>query len=234
MPGDYDDSGLRELIEQEAALRATGDAGLHELTKANADRIEEANNALAVERQDRAAADLAIQADLRTESEARQRGDSDLQAQIDALEIPENFEEIIERLDNDIQVTNQKVDFNAEETVKDQERQDEELADYKEEVKAEQEAQDARLEALEAIDPVNVLNDLDDVDLTGVRAAAVENEYSWIHFRKTNPGQGEISVSGTHLVLHSKTYSGEATCSVRSSCRWRIYEPGSQRCWQPY
>jgi len=165
MPKDYDDSGLRELIEQESALRATGDAGLQRLIEDNTSLINDTNEALGAERVTRAEQVAKLHADIEQETAARERGDSDLQAQIDALEVPENFEETIERLDNDIKVTNEKIDFNAEETLKDQERQDKDLADYKEEIKAEQEAQDARLEALEAIDPVNVLNDLNDVDV---------------------------------------------------------------------
>jgi len=224
MPSDYDDSGLRELIEQESALRISGDAALMQLVSSNTDRILDLNNDLAVERQDRVQGDLTIQAELRTESDARQRGDSDLQAQIDALEIPENFEEIIARIDNDIQVTNQKVDFNAEETVKDQERQDQELADYKVEVQTQQDAQDLALEnykvevqtqqdaqdlaTTDLADRVTVLEnapptggaeylgELKDVDITGLSAAtaAITNEFDWSGYR-FNPGPGQIGIA---------------------------------------
>lgn len=125
MPEDYEDSGLRELIERESALRATGDAGLQRLIEDNTERISNTNDSIGAERATRADQIGTVNAEVKAETAERKATDSDLQAQIDAIEVPDNFEEIIERLDNDIKVTNQKVDFNAEETVKDQKRQDE-------------------------------------------------------------------------------------------------------------
>ena len=289
MPEDYEDSGLRELIEQEAALRATGDAGLQRLIEDNTSLINDTNEALGAERATRADQVAKINADLKTEetarqagdsdlqaqidaipagvdidtytadqkrqddalsaeraarienvaelkadvqqeADARERGDSDLQAQIDALEVPEDFEETIERIDNDIKVTNEKVDFNAEETLKDQERQDKELEDYKLEVTADQERQDdalkAEADAREAadadlqtqIDAIDLsgsggaafLDDLLDVDLNPTRSSfvVVENEFTWLHYKIGTPDAGEISNSGDALVLHKQAWGG--------------------------
>ena len=144
---DYDDSGLRESAE---SAPATADAGLQRLIEDNTSLINDTNDALGAERATRADQVAKLHADVQQEADARERGDSDLQAQIDDLEVPEDFEETIERIDNDIKVTNEKVDFNAEETLKDQERQDKELEDYKLEVTADQERQDKELEDYKA------------------------------------------------------------------------------------
>ena len=69
-----------------------------------------------------------------------------------SAEVDLDFSEIkehLEKLDTDIEVLNKKADFNAEEAVSDRDRQDKELADYKEEVALQQEAQDDRIQALE-------------------------------------------------------------------------------------
>ena len=165
MPGDYEDSGLRELIEQEAALRITGDAGLNELIKTNAEGLEKANNDLAVERQDRAEADLKVQADVNSEITARKAGDSELHARIDELDIPEagidpdtftadqkrqddaQGAERAARIENDLKLAKELEDYKEEVRIE-QEAQDQALEDYKAEVATEQAAQDEALEDL--------------------------------------------------------------------------------------
>lgn len=262
IPGDFDDSDLRELIAQEGALRASGDAALNVKIEDNTSLINDTNDALSAERATRAeqiaavnaditneaqlrqVADSDLQAqidaipagidldtytadqqrqddalsaeratrienigtlnaDLQQEASARRRGDSDLQAQIDLLEVPENLEETIERLDNDIKVTNEKIDWNAQETLTDQERQDAITDDH-----------ELRLVDLEAIEPVEYLNDLQDVDLTGTRAAAIENEFHYIHYRLRDPGRGEISNNGTAIIIHKEEWEGNSAAPL--------------------
>ena len=150
MPKDYDDSNLRELIENESALRTTGDAGLNELIKVNRESIEQTNQDVAVERSDRAEADLKIQADVRTEVAARERGDSELHARFDELEFPAGVDPDTFAADQKRQDDAQgaereaRIEGDLKLTV-DQKRQDKELEDYKAEIALEQEAQDNKL-----------------------------------------------------------------------------------------
>ena len=213
MPEDYDDSNLRELIENESALRSTGDAGLNELIKVNRESIEQTNQDVGVERSDRTEADLKIQADVRTEVAARERGDSELHARIDELEPPagvdpETFAADQQRQD-DAQGAEREARLEADlKLTVDQKRQDKELEDYKAEIALEQQAQDdklaeeetARSEADEALQRaidnlvisggVSFLGQLIDVDL------------GYITKHRAGRGPGGTQLENSHLWLH--------------------------------
>ena len=219
MPGDYDDSGLRELIERESALRTTGDAGLQRLIEDNTESIRNTNDAIGAERVTRADQVAKINADLNTEVSARKAADSDLQAQLDALEIPDDFAETILRLDNDIQVTNQKIDFNAEETLKDQKRQDEqnlkldavieaEILALAQKEKTDHEDHEQRIADLEAVPPgsgAEYLGDLLDVDLSGTFSVRKEEEYTWRKYTSGGtPVKEGYSKNGDYTLIISE------------------------------
>ena len=54
------------------------------------------------------------------------------------------------------------------------------------------------------------LDDLLDVDLNPTRSSfvVVENEFTWLHYKKDTPDAGEISNSGDALVLHKQAWGG--------------------------
>jgi hypothetical protein len=217
MPGDYDDSGLRELIENESALRITGDAALNAKIDLSEDKINAVDQKVEQEKALRVAGDADLEQKIKLEKEARERGDSDLLARIDELETAEGG------VDPETFAADQKRQDDAQGAeraarVENDLKLAKELEDYKEEVKAEQEAQDdvaadhtTRIEALEAVPPgsgAEYLNDLKDVDLNPVRSAAgvLESTFLWLHYMN-NPGPGELGINGMNLVINKVSYS---------------------------
>ena len=96
MPEDYDDSGLRELIENEGALRATGDAALNAKIELTEDKVASLNQKLEEEKAFRVEGDQALEdgikqnnneinqfrEDLEGEAYLRQLGDQELDEKI--------------------------------------------------------------------------------------------------------------------------------------------------------
>ena len=144
MPGDYDDSGLRELIENEGALRATGDAALNAKIELTEDKVVALNQKLEEEKAFRVEGDQALEdgikqnnneigqfrEDLESEAYLRQLGDQELDEKIGFSEqrLDRVQEELVSEkqfriegdqiLDDKIGLTERRLDVVQEELVK--------------------------------------------------------------------------------------------------------------------
>lgn len=187
MPGDYDDSNLRELIENEVALRATGDAALNTKIdyvdgKVEATREDlEREKAIRLDEDDKLKTEFA-QA-LERETEERKLVDTNLQNQIDNLE---SFDETeikvqLQALEDKDNVLQENIDNEIANRLASDAALATDFAQALEREVEERKLVDTNLQnqidnlEVEGVE-VGVLNDLKDVDVSDVDVSGVSRK----------------------------------------------------------